>query len=349
MSPVGSSPGDAVPKVVVGLPTQKTVPDPALVQSTAENSPADLPQPPGEGEFDAIPTAGVSTRSLYLVENADAPYDQGAMGTIVLARDETLGRTVALKILREKHVNNAGLRERFRREAAITGQLQHPGVPPVFSLGSLADSRPFLSMRLVEGRPLAQLLEECQDRVQEQPRFLTIFEQICQAVAFAHTRGIIHRDLKPSNVVVGEYGSVYVMDWGIARVLSHPPGNAADLAAGGAASHLSTKETISVQTIADRENDPKETPVTIAGEFLGTPQYMSPEQAAGDPRQDERTDVFSLGAILFEILTGEPSPRHHGGLPGTRALHARLRPDRAGGPRDCAGRCCHRQPGAAMP
>ena len=141
------------------------------------------------------------------------------MGTIVLARDESLGRTVVLKILLEKHQKNHELSDRFRREAAITAQLQHPGIPPVYGAGKLSDTRPFFSMRLVQGQTLAQLLSESVDHLKDRPRFLTIFEQVCQTVAFAHARGVIHRDLKPANIVVGDYGSVYVMDWGIARFL----------------------------------------------------------------------------------------------------------------------------------
>ncbi len=126
------------------------------------------------------------------------------MGTIVLAQDKTLGRTVALKILLEKHENNSDLIDRFRREAAITGQLQHPGIPPVYGTGTLPDACPFFSMRLVQGQTLAQLLAESIDHIKDRPRFLTISEQVCQSVAFVHARRVIRRDLKPENIVVGE-------------------------------------------------------------------------------------------------------------------------------------------------
>ena len=156
------------------------------------------------------------------------PYAQGAMGTIALARDELLGRSLVLKILHEKHRDNPELRGRFLREASITAQLQHPGIPPVFNVGTLSDGRPFFTMRLVEGQTLARRLSGSTDLAADRPRFLTIFEQVCQTVAFAHARGVIHRDLKPENIVLGEYGSVYVMDWGIARLVARQARAAGD-------------------------------------------------------------------------------------------------------------------------
>ncbi len=290
----------------VSLHTQRTVFDPSLARSSPGKTLGEESSRQSSPAEPFLPDGLVMTSSLYSVAGSEKAYAEGAMGTILLAQDESLGRTVVLKILQQKHLKNADLRQRFRREAAITAQLQHPGVPPVFSVGSLSDARPFFSMRLVEGRTLAQLLDECVDHQRERPRFLTIFEQICQTVAFAHARGVIHRDLKPSNIVVGDYGSVYVMDWGIARLLRQP-GSEAEGARAGTTCCLSTEETVAM---AASTRDPgitaQDASITVPGDLLGTPQYMSPEQAAGDPRQDERTDVFSLGAILFEMLTGGP-------------------------------------------
>jgi PAS domain S-box-containing protein len=307
MAPDGF-PGDRemARKAEAGWPTQRTVVDPELARRSVVKPPAAQGSPPGRTTGGSVTDGLITSNSVYAVAGSDRPYDEGAMGTILLAHDESLGRTVVLKVLKEEHRDNIELRERFRREAAITAQLQHPGVPPVFSLGCLSDSRPFFSMKLVEGRTLAQLLRDCRDLERERPRLLTIFEQICQTVAYAHARGVIHRDLKPLNVVVGEYGSVYVMDWGIARVL-RPSGGEADPGPERVQGFLSTEKTAAVSA-ADRGlgGETEDPSLTVAGDRLGTPQYMAPEQAAGDPVQDERVDVFSLGAILFEILTGGP-------------------------------------------
>ncbi|MGC8639907.1 MAG: PAS domain S-box protein [Isosphaeraceae bacterium] len=292
--------------------------DPALTGPFSDRTMGEgIAQAASEGT-PSMPGPLAITTSVFSVAEPNKPYAPGAMGTILLAQDEKLGRTVVLKILHERHMKDRELRKRFRREAAITAQLQHPGVPPVYSAGSLSDCRPFFSMRLVEGRTLAQLLRDCEDRIRERPRFLTIFEHVCQTVAFAHARGIIHRDLKPSNIVAGEYGTVYVMDWGIARMLTDPEDHVSQRAARDS-SHLETAETVSVTGLGNLGIEPQGVDLTFAGDLLGTPQYMSPEQAAGDPAVDERTDVFSLGAILFEILTGGPlrpvTTVHSGDLP----------------------------------
>ncbi len=148
------------------------------------------------------------------------------MGAILKGRDPDLGRDVALKVLRDDLRDDADMVRRFVEEAQIGGQLQHPGIVPIYELGTFADRRPFFAMKLVKGHTLAQLLEARDGPDDDRPRFLSIFEAIAQTVAYAHARGVIHRDLKPSNVMVGAFGEVQVMDWGLAKVL--PSGGVVD-------------------------------------------------------------------------------------------------------------------------
>ncbi len=217
---------------------------------------------------------------------------RGGMGKVLAALDLGLGREVALKVL----LPGAGA-DRFVREAKITARLPHPGIPPVHALGALADGSPFLAMKLVAGRTLADELAAA-----DRPRLLQAFAQVCQAVGFAHSRGVIHRDLKPANVMVGAFGEVQVMDWGLAKDLAdrpgagepRPPAAPAAPAAGGAGQ--STLVGAPDESIDDR---------TLPGTVLGTPAYMAPEQARGEAA-DARSDVFALGGLLCAILTGKP-------------------------------------------
>src|SRR5262249_55903098 len=156
----------------------------------------------------------------------------------------------------------------------------------------------YFAMKLVKGQTLATLLSERRDQEHDLPRFLAIFEHICQTVAYAHARGVIHRDLKPSNVMVGSFGEVQVMDWGLAKVL--PRGSAANEPSGGT---LEDVETVIATVRSESGSD-----VSEAGSVMGTPSYMAPEQARGEVDQlDERCDVFALGSILCELLTGAPA------------------------------------------
>jgi serine/threonine protein kinase len=222
---------------------------------------------------------------------------QGGMGVIHRARDLRLNREVAVKLLREGHPGGSAVCARFVAEAQITGQLQHPGIPAVHELGTLPSGRPFLAMKLVKGRTLQELLKERTDPARERGRFVAIFEQICQAVGYAHAHHVIHRDLKPGNVMVGAFGEVQVMDWGLAKVLSARASTVAD--------DGELLETVPALTAID-------TPLagdsaTRTGAVMGTPAYMPPEQAGGEVRKlDARSDVFGLGAILCQILTGQP-------------------------------------------
>ncbi len=222
---------------------------------------------------------------------------RGGMGVIIKGRDSDLGRDLAIKVLLDQHRENPDLIRRFVEEAQISGQLQHPGVVPVYELGTLADQRPYFAMKLVKGRTLAVLLAERASPAVNQPKLLGIVEQVCLTMAYAHVRGVIHRDLKPSNIMVGSFGEVQVMDWGLAKVL--PQGGLADDEEAGRIRHETVIQTGRTSTDAE---------LSQAGSVMGTPAYMPPEQASGDlDRLDERADVFALGSILCEVLTGQPA------------------------------------------
>jgi serine/threonine-protein kinase len=220
---------------------------------------------------------------------------RGGMGSVFKGRDPDLGRDLAVKVLLDPHCDQSELISRFVEEAQICGQLQHPGVVPVYDLGTLADRRPFFAMKLVKGRTLAALLSGRSSPDDDLPRFLSIFEAICQTMAYAHARGVIHRDLKPSNVMVGRFGEVLVMDWGLAKILPKD----------GPKSEVTSQP--AGETIVARVGSIGDADLTELGSALGTPAYMAPEQARGElDAIDRRTDVFALGSILCEILTGEP-------------------------------------------
>lgn len=222
---------------------------------------------------------------------------RGGMGVVLKGRDVDLGRDVAVKVLLERHLDRPELVRRFVEEAQIGGQLQHPGIVPVYELGRLPDGRLYIAMKLIWGRTLAELLADRTDPATDRARHLATFEQVSQAVAYAHACGVVHRDLKPSNVMVGSFGEVQVMDWGLAKVLDR--GGIADeeRSLRGQADGNPVRTLRTGSTAADSR----------AGSVLGTPAYMAPEQARGQlDTLDERADAFGLGAILCEILTGLP-------------------------------------------
>jgi serine/threonine-protein kinase len=229
---------------------------------------------------------------------------RGGMGAIFLARDPTLNRDLAVKVLKPELHDRPEMVRRFVEEAQITAQLPHPGIVPVHELGQDVNGLPFLAMKLVRGDTLAELLARRASPQEDLPRFVGIFEQVCQAVAFAHSRRVIHRDLKPANVMVGRFGEVQVMDWGVAKVLGTAPTEAEKAAGEAAASMIRTLRT---EAAAGLVGPAAAGGATEAGTVLGTPAYMPPEQAAGQIHKfDERCDVFGLGAILCEVLTGKP-------------------------------------------
>jgi len=217
---------------------------------------------------------------------------RGGVGVIFKGHDRDLGRDVALKILRDEYAERDDIVERFVEEAQVTGQLQHPGVVPIYGLGVQGDGRPYFAMKLVKGATLSALLQERDMPAERLAYFIALFERICQTVGYAHSRGVVHRDLKPANIMVGAFGEVQVMDWGFAKVLgrSEPMRERGD-------------DATVIATVRSGEDGSQ----SIVGSVMGTPAYMPPEQALGQVDDlDERADVFSLGAILCEILTGAP-------------------------------------------
>jgi eukaryotic-like serine/threonine-protein kinase len=190
----------------------------------------------------------------------------GGMGEVFRGRDLDLGREVALKVLREECAKNANLARRFVEEAQISGQLVHPGIAQTYEMGQFADGRPYFTMKLVKGDTLAALLAARESPANALPRFLGIFEQVCQTIAYAHARGVIHRDLKPLNIMVGSFGEVQVMDWGLAKVF--PRGGRGGEKTDGSDAVASVIRTVRSTSLADASQ---------AGSVLGTPAYMSPE------------------------------------------------------------------------
>jgi tetratricopeptide (TPR) repeat protein len=217
---------------------------------------------------------------------------RGGMGRVLGAFDLALERDVALKVLLP-----GANPDRFIRESKITARLPHPGIPPVHALGTLPDGSPFLAMKLIDGQTLAVEMKTA-----DRPRLLQAFRQVCQAVGFAHSRGVIHRDLKPANVMVGAFGEVQVMDWGLAkdigdRELPDEPRSAE--ASPEPSPGMNPTQTIDYQPSGEAKDQ------TLEGQVMGTPEYMAPEQARGEAT-DCRADVFALGGILCVLLTRKP-------------------------------------------
>ena len=247
---------------------------------------------------------------------------RGGVGVVYKGRDQDLGRDVAMKVLRAEYANHPDILERFVEEAQIGGQLQHPGIVPVYEIGLQRGERPYFAMKLVKGETLAVHLGRRASPDEDRHRFLGIFEQICQTIGYAHARHVVHRDLKPANVMLGGFGEVQVVDWGFAKVLQKGEVKRPDPARKGG----------SFSVITTTRSDPRRGSQSVAGSMMGTPAYMPPEQALGDVESlDERSDVFGLGAILCEILTGGPPYLERDGdliTQATRAnmqsVHARL-------------------------
>ena len=228
----------------------------------------------------------------------------GGMGVICRAVDVALDRDVAIKVLRGCHRDSHRLKQRFIDEARVTGGLQHPGIVPIYEVGETPDGNVFFAMKLVEGETLAELLAETSGHQSDRSRQLQVFQKVCQTVAYAHSRGVIHLDLKPANIMVGEFGEVHVMDWGLCRNLREPSGHDESPTRQPWQRYAhgeSIRDPIPPET--DECSSPRRHPT--GDEVLGTPAYMAPEQARAES-VGPLADVFGLGAILCEILTGRP-------------------------------------------
>ena len=220
---------------------------------------------------------------------------RGGMGEVHRARDTALHRQLAMKVLHTHLAGSEKLRARFLDEAQITAQLAHPSIPPVHEVGELDDGRPYFTMKEVHGRTLAELIDDGPAVFGEQRR-LEVFQRVCEAMAYAHARGVIHCDLKPLNVMVGSFGEVLVMDWGVARLVG--------TASGSRSSEPATNEPAVTLTSGP----------TTAWEIAGTPAYMPPEQAVADlHRLGPAADVYAMGVMLFELLAG--TRPYHGKIP----------------------------------
>ncbi len=255
----------------------------------------------------SLPT--LDNREIPAVEETPGRYEEvrehgrGGVGRVLLVHDEHLGRDIALKELLPEPIDSESdtlkspsspsipLIARFLQEARITSQLDHPGIVPVYELGRRQDGTLYYTMKLVRGKTLNRAIKDA-GSLEKRLELLPHFVDLCQAIAYAHSRGVIHRDIKPSNVMVGEFGETVVLDWGLAKVRDQEDIH-----------ENSMEKTVHALQLGEDGEAAK----TAYGQVLGTPVYMAPEQAQGEiDKVNERTDVYALGAALYILLTGEP-------------------------------------------
>jgi serine/threonine-protein kinase len=257
---------------------------------------------PAEGD-DFTATLDTLNAATPRYETLDV-IGEGGMGNVLLARDRAIGRQVAMKVMRPDQSQRGDLRHRFRREALVQGQLEHPAIVPVYDLGVTADGSPCFTMKRVRGVTLEQIIDAIRagdadlELVHSRHQLLSAFGRVCLAIEFSHARGVLHRDLKPANVMLGDFGEVYVLDWGVAKLEGEAQEAVAAANVGAA--------------IAG----------TQLGAVMGTPGYLAPERVTPGALVDARSDVYSLGAVLFEILSLQPL--HIAGVTG-KSLDASTR------------------------
>jgi serine/threonine-protein kinase len=280
--------------------------DVQLQSSLAQLADASVNEREGSGNLETTAGLPTSPEKRFAVLR---PYARGGLGEVSVARDQELHRDVALKEIQTKHADHPESRTRFLREAEITGQLEHPGIVPVYGLGQYSDGRPYYAMRFIKGESLKAAIDRFHkqdysaggpsarstESVLRSRDLLTRFVSVCNTAAYAHSRGVLHRDLKPSNIILGEFGETLVVDWGLAKTINAIP------RAGDDAGSKTLHEFPFRLAISDADTD-----LTQMGRVLGTPPFMSPEQATG--RLDlmgPASDVYSLGATLYYVLTGK--------------------------------------------
>lgn len=222
------------------------------------------------------------------------PFKEGGGGILTRSYDPYLGREVIFKTLRPEFKDNPDVQRRFLREARVTALIQHPATVPIYEMGRDADGNPWFTMKEIRGESLQKILagivarDRKFDAYRSREALMDILIQVGQALAYAHACGVVHRDVKPGNIMVGAFGEVMVMDWGVAKILDEGGGDAMEAGEAG-------------ETPPDVDPD-----FTVYGKVYGTPRYMAPEQARGQTDIDHRVDIFSLGAVLYECLLHRP-------------------------------------------